>query len=150
MTITIFRGPRALGYARDWAGQRTVRTPHHTASSAAIRGRLTVDDDGLTYTPGEVGLAGNCGVLILDDLPEFRREVVEAIGHAIHEGDVVFHARRGDEAVRLRVRVRFDVVVTAATCPCGFFGDGPGKCSCSKGARERFERRIADFLEVLS
>lgn len=96
------------------------RSPHHTASSAAVVG------GGPGPRPGEVSLAHH-GVLLLDELPEFHRPVLEALRQPLEDGMVAI-ARVAGQAV---FPARFVLVGTMNLCPCGARGDPAVECSCS-------------------
>jgi magnesium chelatase family protein len=96
------------------------RAPHHTASAAAVVG------GGPGPRPGEVSLAHH-GVLLLDELPEFHRPVLEALRQPLEDG-VVAVVRAGGQAV---FPARFVLVGTMNLCPCGARGDPAVECTCS-------------------
>jgi magnesium chelatase family protein len=96
------------------------RAPHHTASAAAVVG------GGPGPRPGEISLAHR-GVLLLDELPEFHRPVLEGLRQPLEDG-VVAIARVGGQAV---FPARFVLVGTMNLCPCGARGDPAVECSCS-------------------
>ena len=96
------------------------RAPHHTASAAAVVG------GGPGPRPGEVSLAHH-GVLLLDELPEFHRPVLEALRQPLEDG-VVAVARAAGQAV---FPARFLLVGTMNLCPCGARGDPAVECTCS-------------------
>ena len=108
------------------------RAPHHGASAPAVVG------GGSTPRPGEVSLAHR-GVLLLDELPEFSRSVLEALRQPIEDG-VVAVARTGGHAI---FPARFQLIGTMNLCPCGGRGDPAVECSCSP-------QRIAAYREKLS
>ncbi len=111
------------------------RAPHHTASYAAIVG------GGPRLAPGEVTRASD-GVLFLDELPEFARDVLEALREPLEEGRVVI-ARVGRAAV---FPARFQLIAAMNLCPCGGAGAGPDACRCPVGAPERYLSRISGPL----
>ena len=97
-----------------------LRAPHHTASSAAVVG------GGPGPRPGEASLAHH-GVLLLDELPEFHRPVLEALRQPLEDGEIAV-ARAGGQAV---FPARFVLVGTMNLCPCGARGDPAVECTCS-------------------
>jgi magnesium chelatase family protein len=108
------------------------RSPHHSASTAAIVG------GGPGPRPGEATLAHR-GVLLLDELPEFVRPALEALRQPLEDG-VVSVARAGGHCV---FPARFQLVATMNLCPCGGRGDPRAECSCSP-------QRLAAFRDKLS
>ena len=112
-----------------------VRAPHHTLSYAAMVG------GGPRMSPGEVTLADH-GVLFLDELPEFGRDVLEALRQPLEDGFVSI-ARVGRAS---RFPARFLLVAAMNPCPCGFAGDASGRCHCPIGAPERYAGRISGPL----
>jgi magnesium chelatase family protein len=112
-----------------------VRTPHHTLSYAAMVG------GGPRLSPGEVTLADH-GVLFLDELPEFGRDVLEALRQPLEDGFVSI-ARVGRAT---RFPARFLLVAAMNPCPCGFAGDASGRCSCPIGTPERYAGRVSGPL----
>ncbi len=108
------------------------RAPHHSASAAAVVG------GGPGPRPGEVSLAHR-GVLLLDELPEFQRPVLESLRQPLEDG-VVAIARVGGQAI---FPASFQLVATMNLCPCGGRGDPAAECSCSA-------QRLASFRAKLS
>jgi magnesium chelatase family protein len=115
--------------------ERPFRSPHHTASNTALVG------GGAFPRPGEVSLAHN-GVLFLDELPEFRRNVLEALREPIEEGQVTISRVRGS----LRLPARFQLVASMNPCPCGGRGTAIRGCSCSASAAAGYRRRVSEPL----
>ena len=111
------------------------RAPHHTASVAAIVG------GGSSPRPGEVTLAHD-GVLMLDELPEFPRSVLEALRQPLEDGTVSI-ARVGG---RWLYPARFMLVATMNLCPCGGRGDARTGCSCSPQQLDRYRDRLSRAL----
>jgi magnesium chelatase family protein len=139
----LFTGPNALSEAQQsfpkWA---KVRAPHHTASSASILGTLRTTEDSrehrvMTLQPGETLLAGQ-GILLLTDLPEFRRDILESIAEVFHAGQLWFR----NNGCSISVPVAFEIVATAHSCPCGMKGREPARCSCTPGLLSRWEKRV--------
>jgi magnesium chelatase family protein len=112
------------------------RAPHHTASAASLVG------GGPHLTPGEVTRADH-GVLFLDELAEFDRDVLEALRQPLEEGRVTI-ARAGRSVA---FPARFQLVAAMNPCPCGFAGALPeGSCRCPAPTVERYGRRISGPL----
>jgi magnesium chelatase family protein len=117
------------------------RAPHHGASAPAIVG------GGSSPRPGEVSLAHR-GVLLLDELPEFPRSVLEALRQPLEDGVVVV-ARVGGHAL---FPARFQLVGTMNMCPCGGRGDPAVECGCSAqrlaAYREKLSRALLDRFDL--
>ncbi len=118
------------------------RAPHHGASAAAIVG------GGVVPRPGEVSLAHR-GVLLLDELPEFSRSVLEALRQPLEDG-VVSVARVGGRAL---FPARFRLVATMNLCPCGGRGDPRLQCTCTPARiiayREKVSRALLDRFDLV-
>jgi magnesium chelatase family protein len=118
------------------------RAPHHGASAAAMIGGGTVP------RPGEVSLAHR-GVLLLDELPEFTRAVLEALRQPLEDG-VVSVARVGGRGL---FPAGFRLVATMNLCPCGGRGDPRLQCSCSPARitayREKVSRALLDRFDLV-
>ena len=112
-----------------------VRMPHHTVSYAGIVG------GGPRMSPGEVTLADQ-GVLVCDELPEFGRDVLEALRQPLEDGSVSV-VRVGRSAV---FPARFTFVGAMNPCPCGLSGVADRSCSCPPGVPDRYRRRISGPL----
>jgi magnesium chelatase family protein len=115
--------------------QRPFRSPHHTASDVALVG------GGSLPRPGEVSLAHN-GVLFLDELPEFRRNVLEALRQPLEERAVTVVRVRGS----LRIPARFQLVAAMNPCPCGNLGDRVRACSCTAARLRAYRARVSGPL----
>ena len=111
------------------------RAPHHTASYAAMIG------GGPRMSPGEVTLADH-GVLFLDELPEFSRDVLEALRQPLEEGWVA--VSRVGRAVAFPAR--FQLVAAMNPCPCGWAGSPDRTCHCRTGNADRYVGRISGPL----
>jgi magnesium chelatase family protein len=111
---------------------RPFRSPHHTASSPALVG------GGALPRPGEISLAHH-GVLFLDELPEFRRPVLEALRQPLEEGQITLSRARGS----VRLPAQFQLVAAMNPCPCGV---GPGGCACTPSQSRAYARRISGPL----
>ncbi len=119
----------------DVLTDRPFRSPHHTASDAALVG------GGAIPRPGEVSLAHN-GVLFLDELPEFRRHVLEALREPMEDRAVTVSRVKGT----LRLPARFQLVAAMNPCPCGFRGDLRRGCSCTPHRRQSYAARVSGPL----
>jgi magnesium chelatase family protein len=111
------------------------RAPHHTASTASVVG------GGSTPRPGEVTLAHR-GVLLLDELPEFPRPVLEALRQPLEDGTIAI-ARVGG---RIVFPSRFQLVGTMNLCPCGGRGDPATECSCSPQRIDQYRGKLSRAL----
>ncbi|MCS7172148.1 MAG: YifB family Mg chelatase-like AAA ATPase [Armatimonadetes bacterium] len=111
------------------------RAPHHTASAAALLGGGTVPK------PGEASLAHR-GVLFLDELPEFHRDVLEALRQPIEEGRVTL-ARA---AATVTFPAAFLLVCAMNPCPCGHLGDRVRECTCTPGQVRRYQSKVSGPL----
>jgi len=115
--------------------RRPFRSPHHGASAPALTG------GGADPRPGELSLA-HFGVLFLDELPEFRRDVLEALREPIEEG-VVSVSRA---AAARSFPARFLFVGARNPCPCGHRGDSRRNCRCTPREVQRYRRKISGPL----
>jgi len=115
--------------------RRPFRAPHHTISDAGLIG------GGLTPRPGEISLA-HLGVLFLDELPEFRKNALEALRQPLEEGAVTI-ARA---ATTVTYPARFLLVAAMNPCPCGYFGDAHRACRCTPQQIRQYQRRLSGPL----
>jgi magnesium chelatase family protein len=116
-------------------GRRPYRAPHHTASAAALVG------GGNLPRPGEISMAQH-GVLFLDELPEFDRDVLEVLREPLESGRVSI-ARAARQA---EFPAEFQLVAAMNPCPCGFLGHPSGRCRCTPDQVARYRRRISGPL----
>jgi len=127
-----------LGFLSDrhpWVSSRPFRSPHHSASDAGVVG------GGPTPRPGEITLAHN-GVLFLDELPEFRRNVLEALRQPLEERRITIARAQGSVSYPAAVML----VAAMNSCPCGRTGDPNSVCSCGPGVLERYRGRVSQPL----
>ena len=125
---------RPLPPVAEWR-RPPFRAPHHGASATAVIG------GGGRLRPGEITLAHR-GVLFLDELPEYRRDVLEALREPLETGTVSI-ARA---AWHGQFPARFQLVAAMNPCPCGYAGDPSGRCRCTQPAVRRYVARISGPL----
>jgi len=114
---------------------RPFRAPHHTASAAALVG------GGSNPRPGEISLAHH-GVLFLDELPEFKRHVLEVLREPMETGSIIVSRAAG----QAEFPARFQLVAAMNPCPCGYWGDPDGACRCTLEQVQRYRGRISGPL----
>ncbi len=120
---------------QSFISRRPFRAPHHTASAVSIVG------GGVNPRPGEVSLAHR-GVLFLDEIPEFRRDILESLRQPLESGEVCISRARGV----LNFPARFSLVAAMNPCPCGYYGDAEKVCQCSAAEIFRYQKKISGPL----
>lgn len=119
---------------KQWR-RRPFRSPHHSASMAALVG------GGRPPRPGEISLAHR-GVLFLDELPEFTRQALESLREPLELGEVTL-SRAG---VQLTYPAQFQLVAAMNPCPCGYAGSTTQACRCTPQALLRYQQRLSGPL----
>ncbi len=115
--------------------KRPFRSPHHTISDAALVG------GGGVPQPGEISLAHN-GILFLDELPEFKRTVLEVMRQPMEERKVTISRAR----VALDFPSSFMLIASMNPCPCGFYNHPDRECTCPPGAVQKYLNKISGPL----
>ena len=119
----------------DIISEVPFRSPHHTASQVSLIG------GGTKPLPGEVSLA-HCGVLFLDELPEYSRSSLEVLRQPLEDREV----RVSRVAGRVSYPAKFMLVATRNPCPCGYYGDPDHTCTCSMNQITGYEKKISGPL----
>ena len=122
------RGSALEGLMRE----RPFRAPHHSASLVSLIG------GGPQAGPGEISLAHN-GVLYLDEIAQFSRGMLDALRQPLEDGRVVISRAK----YKVEYPASFMLVASMNPCPCGYYGDDSGRCTCTRGAVEGYLSRIS-------
>lgn len=129
----------ACGLTPAMVSRRPFRAPHHTCNAAALIGQINP-----TMRPGEASLAHH-GVLFLDDVHVFRRDVMKALVTALNEGEVRCMAR--GKMVSMPTRPR--VIAASTPCPCGWLNRDRRKCRCTKESTDAHVERLDYLMKFL-
>lgn len=121
----------AQAQTHSWRA-RPFRAPHHTASAIALVG------GGSNPKPGEISLA-HCGVLFLDELPEFHRQVLEVLREPLESGEV----RISRAKTQATFPARFQLIAAMNPCPCGYYGNNDDRCRCTLDQVRRYRDKIS-------
>ncbi|GAA4426640.1 YifB family Mg chelatase-like AAA ATPase [Pontibacter saemangeumensis] len=124
-----------LGEAASLLTTRPYRSPHHTISDVALVG------GGGNPQPGEISLAHN-GVLFLDELPEFKRSVLEVMRQPLEERRVTISRAK----TSLDFPANFMLVASMNPCPCGYYNDPNKECVCGPGVVQRYLNKVSGPL----
>lgn len=114
---------------------RPFRMPHHTVPISTIIG------GGRTPKPGEISLAHN-GVLFLDELPEYSKNILESLREPLEDKEVVISRLNGN----YRFPCNFMLVASMNPCPCGYYGDSEKKCKCTPQEIHKYLNKISGPL----
>ena len=134
-TTKIFSVAGLLDRKEAILGTRPFRAPHHTISDAGLVG------GGHTPRPGEISLAHH-GVLFLDELPEFRKNALDALRQPLEDGQITITRA----SLTATYPARFMLVAAMNPCPCGYFGERNHPCRCTPQQVRQYQGRISGPL----
>jgi magnesium chelatase family protein len=133
--VEVTRVFSAAGLSRGLVARRPFRAPDHAISFAGLTG------GGRRLRPGEISLATH-GVLYLDELPEFRRDALEALRQPLEEGSIIVVRVHGAATFP----AAFSLVASMNPCPCGHRGSRDGRCGCTPNEVRRYRGRLSGPL----
>jgi magnesium chelatase family protein len=115
--------------------KRPVRAPHHTATTVSLAG------GGSPVHPGDISMA-HCGVLFMDELPEFNRNALEVLRQPLEDGRITIARASGS----FQFPARFMLVAAMNPCPCGYFGSKVRECRCTQQQIQNYLGRVSGPL----
>ncbi|MDO8557141.1 MAG: YifB family Mg chelatase-like AAA ATPase [Candidatus Jorgensenbacteria bacterium] len=133
--ITQIYSAAGLTASQPFMSWRPFRSPHHSASLVSLMG------GGANPRPGEISLAHR-GVLFLDEIPEFHRDVLEGLRQPLEDGKI--HVARAKRT--LTFPARFALLAAMNPCPCGYFEDSEKECRCTAHEIMRYQKKISGPL----
>lgn len=134
-TTKIYSVSGKLGKNASLLSTRPFRSPHHTVSDVALVG------GGAVPQPGEISLAHN-GVLFLDELPEYKRQVLEVLRQPLEDRVVTISRAK----FSVEYQASFMLVASMNPCPCGYYNHPDKECTCSPGIVQKYLSRISGPL----
>lgn len=135
MELNLIYSAAGLLTKNSFINYRPFRAPHHSASLIALVG------GGSNPKPGEISLAHR-GILFLDELPEFHRELLESLRQPLENGFVIVSRAKKT----LTFPAHFSLIAARNPCPCGYFGDVQKNCSCAAREVFRYQKKISGPL----